>query len=267
MLTLTQKKEKIFYFLRDIYDKCEGNEPFSLKKKRQEHSLDVPNFRHALDKAGLIETTGKKNGEHGSYYYKWMASVQPNLKTAEKLFEEMNKKTENKTPDKKTCITCGEDKKASEFYKHNSNKDRLTSSCKECMKAKQRKTVNETKKCSKCKQEKALSEYYKNAYNKDGLTSECKSCIKEREKEKRQRRQISQQSAESNKKEVIKRTGLETVTLKQCMDNNEPVESEKNSYTFTIHIPEGYILGVYSLGKYLLAAGVGYVIRLIIEKL
>jgi hypothetical protein len=44
------------------------------------------------------------------------------------------------------------------------------------------------------------------------------------------------------------------------------IETKTKDY-FVIRIPKAYIQNVYSLGRYLLAAGIGYAIRLIIEKL
>lgn len=102
----------------------------------------------------------------------------------------------------KVCPKCGIEKDRSEFYKHRSRKDGLTSYCKIChsvyvnkwqknnldkvrkSRGKSKKKYNEkfieyqtgTKVCTKCGIEKDNSEFYKHMAYKDGLHSFCKTC-------------------------------------------------------------------------------------------
>jgi hypothetical protein len=75
-----------------------------------------------------------------------------------------------------------------------------------------------------------------------------------------------------NKKEAVQPINVKAIKYEKAYDNkgvekNKESESKNNPDAFVIRIPKTYIYSFYSLGKYLLAAGAGYVIRLIIEKL
>lgn len=178
MATLTEDKQKLFYFLRDVYQMCENGTPFSFNAKMHEHGVYANQTREALQQVKLFEPTGEKEGR--TPYYRWLAPVPPNIETATKLDEKIKKIRNN---GKAKVKGNGHDKK-------------------------------ETAQIAPVKT-------------------------------------IKHEKAYDSKGETVK---------------PEPKTTKKPD-AFVIRIPKAYVQNVYSLGKYLAAAGAGYVIRLIIEKL
>lgn len=92
----------------------------------------------------------------------------------------------------KTCTKCRLTKSADEFYAHPKTKDRLTSWCRECTKAKarghdsppHRPTTyvdgSNEKACSKCKAVKPLTAFNDHPQTRSGKTSWCKDCVRAR---------------------------------------------------------------------------------------
>lgn len=179
MVTLTKDKEKLFYFLREVYELCESKTPFGFNALMQKHNVYANETREALKRVKLFEPTGEKKGH--TPYHRWLAPVQPNIETATKLDEEI----------------------------------------------------------------------------------------------KKLRRQKHSKQVKSNghdKKETVQPMNVKAIKYEKAYDSKKAEKKaepkpENKSDAFVIRIPKSYIFGVYSLGKYLLAAGAGYVIRLIIEKL
>lgn len=87
----------------------------------------------------------------------------------------------------KTCFACKVTKPTSEFYATNQKADGLSTYCKPCFIAKQKKYVPRSvspkevypegiKRCHICKELKPVGDFGKNCTNKDGLQYACKPC-------------------------------------------------------------------------------------------
>lgn len=82
----------------------------------------------------------------------------------------------------KKCNQCYLEKPIDNFFKHETNKDRLVNKCKPCFKNYQKlpKEIlpDNYKKCTGCQILKTFNNFFKHKHGKFGLDPKCKSCIK-----------------------------------------------------------------------------------------